>query len=744
MARVHPIFANWTSGELSPLLWGRVDFDKFVSGARRIENFIIHPHGPVSRRSGTRFVAEVKDSTRDTFVIPFEFSTEQAYIIEFGRQYMRFYKDGGRIESPPGTPVEATHSYTEDQIPSIKYIQSADTMYFFHPTVAPQKLVRTSHTAWTVKEVRFLPPATYEAGFMPATTLTLAATTGLGVVFTAGAAVFLPGDVGRMIEIGDGRAIITAQAGNTATVDIVDAFASVGPHASQAWTIKGSPAHQLTPTVAKPRHARTTLNAAAANGAFRAADVGKYIRINKGVVRILSVASADSVTAEILAPLMDSTASPSGSWTLEESAWSSTRGYPRAGAFHEQRMVTAGSNSQPQSFWGSSSGDIENFGLGPDNDDAFEFKIAANDVNTILWIVPTRVLLLGTASCEFQAVGGNDEAITPTNVDVKVETSWGSSPFVRPLRVAHAGIFADRSRRDVRELLFSTERDSYVSNNLLLLAEHLTRDFGVSELAYQRNPHSTIWAIRDDGVLLSCTYQREHNVVAWARHFTGPDQPQDGSSPVKGQFESVAVIPHWAGDRDVTWFVVKRTINGATKRYIEHFDDTGGYYGRLYVDCGLTYDGAPATVISGLSHLNGETVQIVGDGAVYPEQVVAGGQVTLQGDAASFVEVGLQYISTLETMDPEVPLQGTSQGRMKHWSEIAVRLNESLGCFIDDEELPFRSSQDVMDAPPPIFTGDYPLRPRLARATNAPIKVQQKQPLPITVVAVFGTLGIGD
>jgi hypothetical protein len=232
-------------------------------------------------------------------------------------------------------------------------------------------------------------------------------------------------------------------------------------------------------------------------------------------------------------------------------------------------------------------------------------------------------------------------------------------------------------------------------------------------------------------------------VVAWARHFTGPDQPQDSSSPVKGMFESVAVIPHWNGDRDVAWFVVQRDINGNTKRFVEHFDEVSGFYGKVYSDCSLTYSGSPATTISGLGHLEGETVQILGDGAVYPDKVVTGGQVTLD-PAASEVEVGLQFISTLETMDPEVPLQGTTQGRQKHWAEIIVRLDNSLGCFVDDEEIPFRSSQDLMDTPPPIFTGDHKLSPSLTRGSLGSIKVQQKQPLPLTVVAVFGTLGIGE
>ncbi|MGH6692028.1 MAG: hypothetical protein ACREF4_15270, partial [Gammaproteobacteria bacterium] len=298
--------------------------------------------------------------------------------------------------------------------------------------------------------------------------------------------------------------------------------------------------------------------------------------------------------------------------------------------------------------------------------------------------------------------------------------------------------------KDVRELLFSFERDQYLSNNLLLLAEHLTRTHAVVDLAYQRTPHSTVWCVRADGCLLCMTYQRDHNVVAWSRMYTGSDKlTAIKAVPTKGKFETVAVIPHWSVGREVAFFVVNRNINGAQKRYVEYIDDTGGFYGPVFVDSGLVYDGTPVTIITGLGHLNGETVDILGDGAVYPSEVVSGGQVTLDGAPASKIEIGLPYISLLETMRPEVPIQGTSQGRMKHWAEIIVRLEESLGCFVEGEEVPFRSSTDLMDAPPPIFTGDVVIR-NADRNPDATVTVEQRQPLPLTVCGIFGTLGIGE
>lgn len=743
---VHPIFPSFTTGELSPLMYGRVDFAKFSSGLRMLLNYIIRPHGPVYRRPGTHFVAEVKDSTQFTRLLRFEYSTEQAYIIEAGNLYFRFYKDGLRIEDPPGTPTEVVTPYAAADLPLLKYVQNADSIYFAHPNYPVYKLTRQSHTLWTMEAVNFLPPATYEAGYKPPTTLSLAATSGFGIVFTAGVSVFLASDIGRMITIGSGRAIITAQAGTTATVDIVTTFASVGPHASGAWTIQGSPNTILTPSVSQPAHSIVTLTLTTAG--WRSTDVGRYVRVNRGVARITEFTSTTVVRAELLTVLVNATASPGGSWSLEDNEWTAERGYPRAVAFMEQRLVLGGTAIKPQSFWGSNNGGAyEVIALGPDDDDAYNFIVATNDVNTINWMLPTRALLIGTASSEFAvqgSTGATNAAISPNNVDVKASTFWGSSDRIQPLRIGNAGIFVSRTQTELREMVFSIQRDSYIADDMLLLAEHLTKGVGatITDVAYQRHPNSVVWVVRSDGALLGLTYQREHDVVGWSRHITGPDGQE--VVPVKGKFEAVAVVPHWQGDRDVAWFVVKRTLSGVTKRYVEYMDDVNGYYGGLGMDSALTYTGAPTTSVTGLSHLAGETVQILGDGAVYPEAVVNGsGTVALAGLPVTRAEIGLGFGSKLQTMTVEVPIQGTSQGRQKHWSEIQVRVHDTIGMHIQGDLVPFRSAQDDMDAAVPLFSGDVK-RKGTGRDAAGVITLEQRQPLPQTICAIFGTLQVGD
>lgn len=826
---VHPIFPSFATGELSPLMYGRVDFAKFSSGLRTLLNYVIRPHGPVFRRPGTHFVAEVKDSSKFTRLLRFEYSTQQAYQIEAGDLYFRFYKDGGRINLGNnkvitnvadngsgairvtcvghglatgngvdisgvvgtggldlvvnrGWPqitvigandfdlvgsafvgaytsggvangvVEVVTPYAAADLPALKYVQKADTVYFTHPSYPVQKLTRNSHTSWTMAAVNFLPPATAELGTNLATggydygTLTLGATTGLGVALTFGAANFLQGDVGRLITVpGGGRAVIASWVSNTTgTVDIVTNFATAS-YAAGAYTIEGSPNTQLTPSASQPAHTTTTLTLVA-NG-WHSADVGRYIRVNGGVCRIISVSSNTVAKAEILTALANVTASPGGSWTLEDSEWTATRGYPRALGFHEQRLVFGGTSAKPTALWGSVTGSHEVIALGPDDDDAYEFLMATNDVNTINWIVPTRALLVGTASAEFAVQGSSgatNAAISPNNVDIKPSTFWGSNEKIQPLRIGNAGIFISRSGTELREMVFSLQRDSYIADDLLLLAEHLTKGSAatITDLAYQRHPNSVIWAIRSDGVLLGLTYQREHDVVGWHRHITGPDMQEE--TPVKGKFEAVTTTPHWQGDRDVSFYVVKRIINGTTRRFVEYMDDVNGYYGGLGMDSALLYSGAPTTSITGLTHLAGETVQILGDGAVYPDAVVSStGALTLDGLPASDIEIGLGFTSKLRTMTVEVPQQGTSQGRKKHWAEIIVRLHETIGLYVQGEEKPFRSAQDNMDEAVPLFSGDLKHR-GTGRDSDGIITLEQRQPLPQTICAIFGTLQVGE
>jgi hypothetical protein len=351
--------------------------------------------------------------------------------------------------------------------------------------------------------------------------------------------------------------------------------------------------------------------------------------------------------------------------------------------------------------------------------------------------------LIGTAAAEFVVTEAtNSEPFGPANVKAVIKSDWGGSS-VGTVRIGGKVFFAEKARRRIREVIFDQDSTPYEARDVTLLAEHITAS-GVLSMAHQSAPESIIWAARTDGVLLGFTYEPDQDVYAWHR------QPIAGTGVV---VESVQVIPSPDGDRDDVWLSIKRTINGLPVRYVERLekfllvddDDTEAFH----VDCGLTYSGLPATVISGLDHLENEVVTICADGATHPTRQVIGGTITLNG-AYSTVHVGLGYTGRLRTMRLEGGSgEGSSQGKVKRLSRVVARLNRSLGgragpTFDELQEIQYRSPPTLMDAPPPLFSGDKVLTWATGFETDGYICIEQSQPLPFDLLALFPQVTTSD
>ena len=922
----------FNGGEWSPLLEGRVDLEKYQNACYRLENFVIDPRGPAVFRPGFKYVNGTKDSSKVSRLIPFEFSVTQAYQIEFGDQYIRFfrnkapitlaaqditgitkanpavvtysgsdtYANGDRVlingvvgmtqvnnrefavagvnvgantfelsgvnstnystYASGGTVAEIyqiTSTYIEADLADINYCQSADVLYLFHPSYAPRKLSRTGHTSWTLSTINFRPPAVKEQGIKPAATLTLGFVTGSGIAFTAGAAVFQTGDVKRLITSGVGRASIIAFVSTTeVTCDIIDDFAAVGPIASQSWSLHGSPTGDITPSIDKPVGAICTITStggsetftnlldhpnpannnwlasgsgtneyylvntaafysatepgavyingtavvkgtlgslgitqwgwgdndalgyntiyvrlsdgadpdskstfwvpdddfmkrsliAATANLFRSADVGKYIRIHGGLIKITAYTSATEVKGEILKELTAVT--ETASWTLESAVWNATNGYPSCGTFFEERLILAGSPAYPETIWGSVVGDYENHTPGVDDSDAYEFTVTGREVSEISWIEPDEYLLIGSTG-KISRLGPDDtgQALTPLNVIAKRQIPWGTADIM-PVAVDNAVLYVQRSGFDdsrglsLGELTWTWEKEKYVAPDLTLLAEHITGT-GIKGMAFQRKPHTILWCYTVAGALIAMTYIRDQDVIAWHKH------------PIDGTIESLSAIP---GDGYTEiWAIVNRTINGATVRNVEImaplFNDSAADYisnkglNAFFVDSGTTYNGAAATVISGLSHLEGEAVAVLADGSQVAGMIVSGGKITLPA-AAQVVHVGLPYTGTLQTMRLDTQLRdGTLQGRVKKIHEINLRVYRSgpfkVGRDASNLDMCFdRDATITMGAPYSLFTGDIPLGYDDSWNKEARIMIVQDKPMPLTVVALISEVSV--
>ena len=579
---------SFVSGEFSPRMDGRVDFDKYFSATKTLQNFLVSPQGSASRRVGTKFIAEVKDSTKKTRLIPFEFSTTQTYVLEFGDQYMRVFKDKGQVLSG-GSAFEISTPYLEAELFDIKFAQSADVLYLCHPNHDVRKLSRTGHTNWTLATVSF----------------------------------------------------------------------------------SGSPSPGL----------------------------------------------------------------------------SGANNRPSCVSFFEQRLVFANTNNNPQSLWFSKSGDYENFTTGTNAADAMIYTIASNQVNAIQYLKAVRTLIVGTSGGEFTvSADGTDAAITPTNIAIKRQSSFGSST-VDAIPAGSAVLFLQKARRKIRELQYNFDSDGYTAPDLTILNEAITKS-GINQMAFQQEPDSIIWCVRDDGVLVGLTYQRAENVTAWHRHIFG-GVFGNGNAVC----ESVASVSGTLTEDDF-YVIVKRTINGATKRYVEvfasfDFDETDATSFR-FLDSHLTYSGSATNTLTGLSHLEGQTVSILGDGSAHPDVTVSSGSVTLNRSVTSAC-VGLSYDSILQTMRIEGgAAEGTSQGKVKRISKVVLRLFETVGVKVgpslnDLELIPFRTTSSTMSAPVETFlAGDKEIEFRDDYNSDGFIFVKQDQPLPCTVLAIYPTVVTSD
>lgn len=462
----------------------------------------------------------------------------------------------------------------------------------------------------------------------------------------------------------------------------------------------------------------------AATGLFDPLHVGVLWRIkhttNWGYVKITEVVSSTHAHATVISAL-------DGFGTAaarhREGSWSAFNGYPRVLCFHEGRLLYASSYEWPQTIWGSKTRKYNDMTPGTLDNDAYSFTIA--EQNIIRWLSATRLLCVGSMSGESTAVGPSDGPITTIDPPrIKSETTHGSSDLVGALRIGKATLFLQQAGKKIREFVYAYTDDAYSAPDLTIASDHLF-ELGIIDLCYQQEPDSIIWAITTDEYLLGCTYDRAQNpaVVGWHKHSTD------------GYFESISPIPY--GNSDQLWAIIRRIINNVTKRYIEYSDP------QICVDSGLTYSGSKTTTLTGMEHLEGKTVEIVGDEATYPSQIVPSSGELIINPGASDIYVGLGYTPKLVTNRPEVQIQGTSQGLKKQWNKIIARVLETKGIKINGKIVPARSSLDPMDTGPTATSGDIPVE-NLGWDTDGRITIEQPLPLPAHIVAIFGTLSIGN
>ena len=812
----------FNAGKLSPLLEGRSDLDFYYRGCSQLDNFLVLSQGGIERRPGSEYIdtaSQPADGSRGTFVrvVPFEYSTTQAYMLLFGDNYIRIYKDGDRVDNTAqnieditdatqvnieitghgystgdviyiagtggltpelngeyvitkvdadnfkldsttysdysgtwdsaGTatnPVEVTTTFASTDLPNLRFTQSADTLYItsIDHTVSPYKLTRSSDTSWTLTAITFTNGPFIDRD-IDASTITPSGNTG-SINLTASQATFDSDMVGGFfrldiplatqhvsstatgagqsssILVQDGARIIlkgtwTGQAQLQRSDDGGTTWENTGPVMSSA-----SDGVLIDEVFAEDDNTKDILyrvNFIAVTSGTAVYTLSTIEPMKFGVVEITGYTDSTHAAATVIRQLGEATATR----RYYEGSWSAYRGYPGVMTFFQQRTFWGGTAYQPQTIWGSKTSDFEEMMAGANDNDAVTYTIDSDQVNTIKWMVAHNVLLVGTSGGEWKVYGGGTATpVTPTNVQVTPQSDRGSSD-VPGVLLNDAVLFVRKGGKQLRELTYSYEYDTYISPDRTIRAEDITSDV-ITDLARQKDPNSILWCVLDDGNLISFTYERTEEVYAWAKHTTS------------GNYESVARIPGTNGDE--IYVSVLRTIDGTDYRYIEKFKPRtfSAIADAFFVDAGATITGSGLSSVTNADHLEGEKIAVLGDGSVLYDgtegaATVSNGTVTLpSGTSVDTIQYGLPYTSTMKTMPLAHP-KAQLQGEKKKISEVIAKFIKTQNGKVNGNN----GTQDLgVSYSTTVTTKKLPVLNRYDR--DGEVQVIQSDPSPMTLI----------
>ena len=762
MYMLKPSFA---AGELSPAMYGRTDIAKYDVGAAKLENFIVLRYGGVQNRAGTKYLATTAGNKK-AVLLPFRYNVEQNFIIEITAGKIRFYTQGALV-TKDGAPYEITNNYSEDELDTIKYTQSADVMFLVQPNHPPATLTRYANDNWNFERMDITggPFADSELTAESTTTITASATTG-NVTLTASADIFTADMVDDLIALT--HFVDSDYKKGTPSANGTNLIVSVLPHSSVYVESFGfwdgnftlekydrltgqwvkirrqsgnrSQNYNLTEEndsdeITQYRVTSTEFNTDVWSGENE--QQRGYITIQAfgndytGHVLITGYTSATQVTGTVKKQL----ASTEATKDYQFASWSQKNGYPTCAGFFEDRLVFAGSKAEPQTFWASKTGDYYNFGTSIPalDNDAITATLNGGQMNGIKAIIAFGEMILLTAGGEYK-VTGNGKPITGENVLSQAQEYRGISD-VLPVTVGSRIVYLQQQGNLIRDLAYSYDVDKYTGDDLNLLAAHLFERHKITSMTYQQTPNSIVWCTREDGVLLGLTYLKEQDVYAWHQHSTA-----------HGKFINVCSIS--GPQEDELYCVVEREGNYYVERMVAREASTEPE-DQYFVDSGITVSGNTKTnEVTGLDHLEGLEVAILADGNVQPLQTVTDGKITLKR-AYSKIHVGLPIHAEMQTLPLEFNAEdGTFMSRKKRVSALMAMFKDSRGGLygIGDgpkNEFKWRSTEKWGE-PIALFTGKKKMPvPQANWNETVMVTISQEDPLPLTILSLVPQIEAG-
>jgi hypothetical protein len=676
---------------------------------------------------------------------------------------------GGKWVAQSGTIYEIPTPWNENDLEDIKFAHSGDKLYLVHPLYQPRILTKYDSADWYIEEF-----ANEYGPLMPMndnenSTITPSAVYG-SITLTASKDIFSADQIGSIWKI------THAKASDFRTITWTDTnigYLASGVACGKTWRVNSHGQWEgkieiqkdftgdlgATRTPIRTFSSKVSGTAPNLQGDYNAnlyGDVDEfcYIRVemkehpisstvtcdincdeydHHGYVEITGFTNSKLVTATVLSQLGNITAT--SEWS--EGSWSTKNGFPSAVIFYQDRLVFGSTVKEPQTVWASNTSDYTNFKMNDPilDTDSISTNLTSRTLNNITTMAALQKIVALTTATEWTVGPGQDGIMSPTSLETACHANRGAAN-IDPIVIGNRILYVQSMGQVIRDIGFSTEAMGLQGENISIFSSHLFAGYEIVDMTYQQDPDSILWAVRSDGKLLSLTYLKEHEVFGWTWHETN-----DGDD----LFESICSIPNSTDGIDQVWFVVKR----GNKRFIEYMtkrQSTTEPEDQFFVDCGITHSGTKVTTVTGLSHLEGKEVSILGDGNVYPRQTVASGQITIS-PAATKVHVGLPYTSDLHTLSIELQGQGTMQGKQTRIPEAIIQfLNSRGGSFGYDEyhldEITQRTTELYGD-PIALFTGKRKLTLPSDWEIGGSVFIRQTDPLPLTILSILPRLVVG-
>lgn len=646
---------------------------------------------------------------------------------------------------------EIASPYLESELAALRYAQSADIEFIASATHAPQMLERLGNTNWQLAAY----PYTNGPFMIPNTdstsTITPSGTTG-SITLVAANAIFNLLQVGALWQIKhfiQGQVVSSAFTG-TATGSSIGCGGTwrLITHGTWTGTIRVQKSTDngttwtdvRTFTSANDFNADTfgtepnpsgnqflvRLKATALGSGTCNADLTTDEFTQTGIAKITAYTDTQHVTATVLTTLGGTTAT--ADWS--EGSWSDYRGWPTQVTFNQDRLVWAATTAEPDTYWMTEAGNYYAFTESNPllDSDSISEPLPSRQLNAINGLSSLLGLIGFTSSAEW-AIGNPGDTLTPTTIQNRLNSSYGSYGL-QPILIGNRVIYIQSSGIVVRDLAFQYFYNYFDGADISIFSYHLFQGYSIVEMAFQLDPDSIVWMVRSDGQLISMTYLREQELIAFALHNT------NGGTDL---FESVASM-QGSGYKEV-WF----SVNRGGQRYIERFVNRNGSTvpaDQIFSDCAITYSGAPATVITGLPYPDGTHVAVLADGLVINNYdspaTVTSGQITL-AVAASKVQIGKPYRSDYETLNFEVPTNsGTIQGKQANIPKNILQVLNSWGGKIGMSFSTLYSiSKMTGNVGNSLYSGECGDSIAGGFQAGARICIRQSDPLPLQILAVI-------